>query len=78
MKNELEYQVNEKQENSIRLKEWGVAESLKQIQIFIDTLSAICQRMNNKKDCEPLVICNQTKYNEEKKEETLSNQNHCQ
>ena len=43
MKNELEYQVNEKQENSIRLKEWQVAESLKQIQIFIDTLSAVCR-----------------------------------
>lgn len=42
MKNELEYRVNEKQENSIRLKEWWVAESLKQIQIFIDTLSATC------------------------------------
>ena len=35
---------------------------------FIDTLSATCQRMNDKKDCEPIVICNQTKYNEEKKE----------
>ena len=35
---------------------------------FIDTLSATCQRMNDKKDCEPIAICNQTKYNEEKKE----------
>ena len=43
MKNELEYQVNEKQENSIRLKEWWVAESSKQMQIFIDTLSATCR-----------------------------------
>ena len=46
MKNELEYQVNEEQENSIRLKEWWVAESSKQIQIFIDTLSATCRCMN--------------------------------
>ena len=43
MKNELEYRVNEKQENSIRLKEWWVAESLEQLQIFIDTLSATCR-----------------------------------
>ena len=35
---------------------------------FIDTLSATCQRMNDKKDCEPIAICNQTKYNEEKKD----------
>jgi len=35
---------------------------------FIDILSATCQRMNDKKDCEPIAICNQTKYNEEKKE----------
>ena len=34
---------------------------------FIDTLSATCQRMNDKKDCEPIAICNQTKYNEEKR-----------
>ena len=31
MKNELEYQINEKQENNIRLKERWLAESLKQI-----------------------------------------------
>ena len=29
--------------------------------------SAICQRMNDKKDCELLAICDQTKYNEEKR-----------
>ena len=34
---------------------------------FIDTLSATCQRINDKKDCELLAICNQTKYNEEKR-----------
>lgn len=43
MKNELEYQVNKKQENSIRLKERWVAESLEQLQIFIDILSATCR-----------------------------------
>ena len=39
----ISHQVNEKQENSIRLKEWWVAESLKQIQIFLDILSATCR-----------------------------------
>ena len=34
---------------------------------FIDNLSATCQRINDKKDCELLAICNQTKYNEEKR-----------
>ena len=34
---------------------------------FIDNLSAACQRINDKKDCELLAICNQTKYNEEKR-----------
>ena len=44
---------------------------MKQIQIFIDTLSATCRLPMYeimKIDCEPLVICNQAKYNEEKKE----------
>lgn len=38
---------------------------------FIDILSATCQRMNDKKDCEPIAICNQTKYNEEKRRRYL-------
>ena len=45
-----------------------MAETLEQLQIFIDTLSAtcrlpVCEIM--KKDCEMLAICNQMKYNEE-------------
>ena len=40
---------------------------MKQIQIFIDTLSATCQRINDKKDCELLATCNQIRYNEEKR-----------
>ena len=47
-----------------------MAESLKQIQIFIDTLSATCRLSVHeimKIDCESLATCNQTRYNEEKK-----------
>ena len=47
--------------NSIRLNEWWVAESLKQIQIFIDTLSATCRLPVyeiTKTDCESLATCN--------------------
>ncbi len=32
---------------------------------FIDTLSATCQRMNDKKDCELHAIRSRMKYNEE-------------
>ena len=45
-----------------------VAESLEQVPIFIDTLSATCRLPVYeilRKDCELLAICNQTKYNEE-------------
>ena len=47
-----------------------VAELLEQVPIFIDTLSATCRLPVYeimKKDCELLAICNQTKYNEEKR-----------
>lgn len=47
-----------------------VAESLKQIQIFIDTLSATCRLPVyeiTKIDCETLATCNQRRYNEEKR-----------
>ena len=47
-----------------------VAELLKQLQIFIDTLSATCRLPGHeimKKDCKLHAICNQTKYNEEKR-----------
>ena len=47
-----------------------VAESSKQIQIFIDTLSATCRLPVyeiTKIDCESLATCNQTRYNEEKR-----------
>ena len=40
---------------------------MKQIQIFIDTLSATCRLPVYeiaKIDCESLAICNQTRYNE--------------
>ena len=43
---------------------------MKKIQIFIDTLSATCRLPVyeiTKTDCEPLVTCNQTRYNEEKR-----------
>ena len=48
-----------------------MAESLKQIQIFIDTLSATCRLPVHeimKMDCESLATCNQTRYSEEKEE----------
>ena len=44
---------------------------MKQIQIFIDTLSATCRLPVyeiTKTDCESLATCNQTRYNEEKEE----------
>ena len=43
---------------------------MKQIQIFIDTLSATCRLPVyeiTKTDCESLATCNQTRYNEEKR-----------
>ena len=43
---------------------------MKQIQIFIDTLSATCRLPVyeiTKIDCESLATCNQTRYNEEKR-----------
>ena len=43
---------------------------MKQIQIFIDTLSATCRLPVyeiTKTDCETLATCNQTRYNEEKR-----------
>ena len=48
-----------------------MAESSKQIQIFIDTLSATCRLSVyeiTKTDCESLATCNQTRYNKEKEE----------
>lgn len=47
-----------------------VGEALKQIRIFIDTLSATCRLSVyeiTKTDCESLATCNQTRYNEEKR-----------
>ena len=44
---------------------------MKQIQIFIDTLSATCHLPVyeiTKTDCESLATCNQTRYNEEKEQ----------
>ena len=43
---------------------------MKQIQIFIDTVSAACHLPMYeimKIDCELLATCNQTRYNEEKR-----------
>ena len=51
---------------------------MKQIQIFIDTLSATCRLPVYeiaKIDCESLAICNQTRYNEEKRGGDIYGQN---
>jgi len=51
---------------------------LKQIQIFIDTLSATCRLPVYeiaKIDCESHATCNQTRYNEEKRGGDIYGQN---